>query len=314
MKPIKLPANVTRAFHRAGFKLKKHSPEILVVTGVVGTVASAVMACKATLKANDIIEEHKKNLNDIHDVVADVEAGIIPAEKYTIEDQRKDTAMAYVKTGVSFAKLYGPSVMLGTASILAILGGHNITRKRNSALAAAYMAVDTGFKEYRGRVIERFGKDLDRELKYDIKAKEVEETVVNEDGTEQKVKRTVQVINPNNKSPYAKCFDEFCPAWVKNAEENMFFLKQQESMANKILQERGHLFLNEVYDLLGFDRTAAGQEVGWVYDLKSPVGDNYVDFNIHDLHDPEKRAFANGYEKCIWVDFNVDGVIRHILP
>ena len=305
--------NVTRTFHKVGFKLKQHSPEILVVAGVVGTVTSAVLACKATTKLSGILDKAKTDIDTIHAVTENPE--LLPeGETYTVEDSKKDLTIVYAKTGVDLLKLYGPALALGAVSITAILAGHNITRKRNVALAAAYTALDNSFKGYRGRVIERFGKELDRELRYNIKAKEIEETVTNEDGSESTVKKTVNVGTPSDFSPYAKCFDESCPGWSRNAEDNLFFIKQQQNYLNQRLQTYGHVFLNEAYDALGFQRTKAGQEVGWVYDPTDSTRDNFIDFDIFDLYDERKRAFVNGYEKSIWLDFNVDGVISELLP
>lgn len=308
---MKIPNNVTRAFHNAGLQLKKHAPEILVTAGVVGTVVSAVMACKATLKVNEIVDQTKTDIEKIHTAT---ETGVTEAGlEYNEEDSKKDLALVYVQTGVKFVKLYGPSILLGALSISAILASNNIHRKRNLALAAAYATVDQGFKEYRGRVVERFGKDLDKELRYNIKAKEIEETVIDEEGNEHVEKKTVQVANPNLGSQYARFFDESCPAWEKNAEDNLYFLLCQQSQANDILQARGHLFLNEVYDMLGMQRTVAGQSVGWVYDPNNAIGDNFVDFGIHDVTRERNRAFVNGYERCILLDFNVDGDILSLL-
>lgn len=309
---LAIPSNVTRALGRAGLTLKKYSPQILVVTGVVGAAASTVLACKATLKVNEVLDETKTNIDKIHTAT---EKGVTEAgEVYTAEDSQKDLTITYVQTGLKFVKLYGPAVALGALSATSIFAGTNMLHKRNVALAAAYTAVDKGFKEYRGRVIERFGKELDRELKYDIKSKEIEETVVNEDGTEQKVKKTVEVVGNRHFSPYAVCFDESCPNWTKSAEDNKFFILQTQDYLNKRLKTVGHVFLNEAYDALGFMRTKAGCEVGWVYDENHPVGDNCIDFNVFDLYDEAKRNFANGYEKSIWIDFNVDGPIKYILP
>lgn len=314
MKGIKLPANVTRSLNRGLMKFKKHSPEVLVISGTVGLVVSGVMACKATTKVDSILEKSKKRIEDVHTVAAKVEAGEIEATEYTPEDQKKDLTIIYAQTGLEFVKLYGPSVALAALSVTGILSGHNILRKRNMALAAAYMAEHTAFKDYSAKVVERFGKELDNELKYGIKAKEVEETVVNEDGSEQTVKKIVEVGNPIDYSPYAKCFDESCNGWERDAESNMFFLIQTQNYMNDLLQRRGHVFLNEVYDRLGFPRTQAGQIVGWVYDEKNPVGDNFIDFGIFKLYDERKRAFVNGYEQSIWLDFNVDGPIHELLP
>ena len=300
---------LTRAFGRVGLKLQKHSPEILVVGGVVGIVTSAVMACKATTKLDDILGETQEQLDQIHNYVD--EHGY--TEKYTEEDSKKDLAIVYTQSAVKLAKLYGPSVILGTVSIAAILGGHNILRKRNIALAAAYKAIDTGFKEYRERVVERFGKELDRELKYNIKRKEIEETEVGEDGTETVVKKEVDVADPNAHSIYARFFDDGCTGWEKDAEHNLTFLKLQQDWANRVLKNKGYLFLNDVYDMLGIPKTKAGQIVGWVYDEKNPIGDNFVDFGIYDLYNERNRAFVNGYEKTILLDFNVDGNILDLI-
>lgn len=305
-----LTTSATRAVHKAGFQLKKHSPEILVVAGVVGTVVSAVMACKATTKVSTIMDKTKTDIDTIHEYMDSPEY----AHVYSEEDSKKDLAIVYAKTGLELAKLYGPSVILGTASITSILAGHNILRKRNLALAAAYQVVDTGFKQYRGRVVERLGEQMDKELQYDIRAKEIEETVVDKKGKEKTVTKTIEVANPvAAQSPYTVCFDETCSGWQRDAEANKFFLLRQQDYANEKLKARGYLFLNEVYDMIGARRTKAGQVVGWVYDESNPIGDNYVDFGVFDIHSEASRNFVNGLEKSIWLSFNVDGDILNNL-
>ena len=317
MNKNELLINLNRSFNRAGLKLKKYSPEILVAAGIVGTVAGAVMACKATTKVSEIVEDTKEQLDTIHKVT---EAGEMKTNEgvisYTEEDAKKDTTIVYAQTAVKFVKLYGPAVAVGTLSIASILAGHNILRKRSIAIAAAYTAVETSFKEYRNRVIERFGAELDRELKYNIKSKEIEETVIDENGKEKTVKKTIEVVDSDQLSkysPYAKFFDETSLGWERDADYNLMFLRRQQDYANEKLKSRGHLFLNEVYDMLGIARTKAGNVVGWIYDEKNPIGDNYVDFGIYDLYDDKKRRFVNGYEKSILLDFNVDGDILDLI-
>ena len=309
MKLNELTTTAARAFHKAGFQLKKHSPEILVVTGIVGTVVSAVMACKATTKVSTIVNNTKEIIDTIHECANNPEL----AEEYTKEDSQKDLAIVYGQTAWQLTKLYAPSVILGAVSITGILTGHNILRKRNLALAAAYTAVDTGFKKYRGRVVERFGEQLDKELKYNIKAKEVEETVVDKKGKEKTVTKTVEVADPiAAMSPYTFCFDETATGWVRDAEKNKFFLARHEQYSNELLQSRGFVFLNEVLDMVGIKRTKAGQVVGWVYDESNPIGDNYISFGVLNIHNADNRNFMNGLEKSIWLSFNVDGdILNH---
>ena len=296
----------TRALGKAGLQIKKHSPEILIVAGTVGVVTSAVMACKATTKLSTVLEESKENIDTIHNYVE--ENGY--SEQYTEEDKKKDLTITYVQTGVKLAKLYAPSVALGALSLAAIISSHNILNKRNVALTAAYATLETGFKDYRGRVIERFGKELDKELKYGIKAKEVEETIVDEKGNEKTVKKTVNAIDPNDIYDYSRLFYEGNPGFDDNdPTATMYFLKCQQAFANDKLKRKGYLFLNEVYEMLGFSQIPDGQLIGWIYDEKHPVGDNFVDFGIFDTNNPSNIRFVNGDEKAVLLQFNHDGVI-----
>lgn len=297
---------VTRSVHKIGYKIKKHSPEILVAAGVVGTVTSTVMACKATTKLSGILEESKEQVEQINAYVE--ENGY--SEKYSEEDQKKDLTIVYTQSTVKVIKLYAPAVAVGALSIAAIVGSHHILKKRNVALAAAYATIDRTFKDYRGRVIERFGERIDKELRYNFKAKEIDKVVQNEDGTETTVKEVVDAIDPNNPnqySDYAKFFDVGNPYWKKDAEANLMFLRSQERYANDKLKCEGILFLNDVYEMVGIPKTKAGQVVGWVYDPDRDDIDNYVSFGILDLYNEAKRNFVNGYERTILLDFNVDG-------
>ena len=301
--------NVSRSLHKVGFKFKKHSPEILVVAGVVGIVTSTVMACKATTKVNDIIDEATDTIDAIHNS-AGKGLHTSDGEEYTQEVANKDLAIVYVQTGWKFVKLYGPAVALGVASIGCMIGSNQILRKRNVALAAALTAVDTSFKEYRGRLIDRFGKDLDRESRFGIKAKEIEEKIIDENGKETTVTKTVEVVDPNTAhSLYSVVFCEGNAGWTKNAELNKVFLIQQQNYANDKLRLRGYLTLNEVYEMVGAPTTAYGQIAGWVYTEDSSIGDNFVDFGIFDIANEKACDFVNGRERSIILDFNCIGNI-----
>lgn len=321
MKKTEIMSKASEALDKASFQLKKHSPEILVVAGVIGAVASAVMACKATLKAEKVLAETKEKMDKVHESAEKgrTEAG----EDYSAEDAKKDTTLVYIQTGAKLVKLYTPAVALGALSITSILTSNNILRKRNVALAAAYATVDKSFKEYRKRVIERFGQEIDRELRHNIKAEKVTKTVVDEEtGKEKKVKETAFVVNPADVSGYAQFFERYTtdeegnrvlnPAWENNNEYNLMFLKAQERLANDTLRARKRLFLNEVYRMLGLPATKAGQIVGWVYNPEHPVGDNYVDFGLN-ADNLSYSDYADGTEPAILLDFNVDGNIWDLM-
>lgn len=299
--------DIKKTLMKTSLKLKKHSPEILIVAGVIGTVASTVMACKATTKLGEIMDNAKDDIEAVHEAVEHPED--LP-QKYTAEDGKKDLTIVYTQTALRVAKLYLPAVALGALSLTAIIKSHDILKKRNVALAAAYTAADKGFKEYRNRVVERFGNDVDKELRYNVKAKEFERKVVNDDGTEETVVETVNVASIDEVSDFARYFNKDCAGWSDNAEKNLFFLKRQQDFANELLETKGYLFLNEVYSMLGIPQSKAGQAVGWAYD-KDVVAK--IDFGIYTINREENQQFVNGLEKNVLLDFNVDGDILDLL-
>lgn len=305
MSKVDILNKASRTFYKVGFTLKKHSPTILAVAGTVGVVTSGVIACKATTKLSTILEEHEENVEKIHDY-AD-EHGY--SEDYTEKDGKKDITIVYTQTGIKLVKLYAPAVALGTISIAAMLGSNHILRKRNIALTAAYTTIERSFKSYRNRVIDRFGEKLDEELLYNIKTKDVEETVVDEDGKEKTTKKTVDIIDINDIEDYSRLFYEGNPGWDPDPRFTMMFLKEQQRYANKLLKKRGYLFLNEVYKMLGFSIIPEGQYIGWIYDEENPIGDNRVDFGLLDTEDIDTIRFFNGDERAVLLKFNHDGNI-----
>lgn len=298
---------ITRAANTVAFKVQKHSPELFLAAGIVGGVTAAVMACRATTKLNEVLEETKTQMDEIHEAAENPNL----AEKYTEDDVKKDTAIIYTKTAVKIAKLYGPAIIIGAASITCVLASHNVMRQRNAALATAYAALDRSFKDYRGRVVERFGKEMDHELRYDIKAKEFVETKTDENGKETTEEKTVEVANKNVESEFTRYFARGNVNWENVPEYCEMFLHGQEKYANDKLVAKGHLTLNEVLRDLGFAESKMGMVIGWVYDPQNPIGDNYVDFGIRKVHVLNERG--DGYEFAYALDFNVDGNIYNRL-
>lgn len=295
------------ALGKVNIKLRKHSPELLIAACVVGTVVSTVLACKATTKLSTILDESKGNIETIHKCENDKEM----EERYSQEDAKKDLTIVYIQTGVKIAKLYAPAVVLGTISIAGIVASNNILRKRNVALAAAYATVDKSFKEYRSRVVERFGDDVDKELRYNIKAKKIEEMIKDpESGKEKKSKTTVNVAAPTV-DDYARFFDKTCRHYEENMNYNLMLLRSQQQLANDKLVADGFLFLSDVYDMLGITRTKMSQSVGWIYKPDgNSNGDNFVDFGVMVV---KRETEDGGYEDAILMNFNVDGPILDLI-
>ena len=275
-------ANITnqlgRMTGRTGLVLKKYSPEILLVVGIGGTVVSTVLACRATLKVEEVLDNHQQKVDKSRHCRKMVEDGALEASEYTEKDYKKDLTVIYTQTAVDFVKLYGPAVTLGVASVACIIGGHGIMKKRNVALVAAFNSIEDSFNAYRERVREEYGEEKDYMFKHNLRSEQVTEIETGEDGKEHKVKKTkLKVVDGTTPSQYARFFDEFNVNWSKQDDYNLVFLRSQQNYFNDILLSRGHVFLNEVYDALGLERTKAGAIVGWVIN-KDGTGDNFIDF------------------------------------
>lgn len=317
MKFNKVLNGLNSIYKKGSFKARQHSPELFLATGLITGVAAGVKAYTTKPKIDAVVQKAKEDKEKIKDYV-EVNGY---SEEYTEEDRAKDNTIITVQTGVKVLKELAPVLGLSVISITCILASHNILRKRNAALALAYEVIDRTFKTYRGNVIERFGEEIDKELRFGVKEIEVEEVTVGKDGREKKKVRKEKVAtNPyGDMSEFARCFDSISPYWEKDSCYNLTFLTTQQTHANNLLRANGYLYLNDVYELLGFPKTRVGQYVGWVYDPdgskhgvkwpKNQPWDNYVDFGIYEIKREANRDFVNGIENCIWLDFNVDGKI-----
>lgn len=282
-------------------KVRKYSPELLLVAGTVAIGAGVYFACKATLKVDDILDEANEKKDRIKSMPI--------SDEYTDQDAKKDLCLTYIQTGAKFAKAYLPAAALVLGGLSCFYGSYGILKRRNIAMTAAYYAVDKAYKAYRDRVKEAVGEEKEKDIYHALTKTKIDEMVTDENGKEKKVKKEVDVWtdydDPNQHSPYARFFDELSNCWHNNPEQNLAFLKAQQNYATQLLNARGHLFLNEVYDMLDIPRTQAGQVVGWI----KGMGDDYVDFGLYDGKRERVRAFVNGYEPSILLDFNVDGPI-----
>ena len=293
---------------KVGLVLKKHEPEILAVGGAIGTIASTVLACKATLRVDEVLSEHKETIEKIHSVAAREDM----ADKYAHEDEKKDVRITYIQTGVKLVKEYAPAVILGSLSLTAMFASNNILKKRSAALAAAYATLDKSFKEYRNRVTERFGDDVESEIRFGTKEQTITETEIDEEtGKEKKVKKKVRVADPNLKSDYAAYFTSQTSKYYDSCYDyNLSMLRAKEAYWTTVLASRKYVTLNDVLNSIGMESTKAGMVVGWYYDKDNPDCETIVDFRISEVYlDNGDGTFA----RTIVIDPNVQGSIYELM-
>ena len=302
----KVSTSAAKFAGKAEFTIKKNSPEILLGAGIVGFVGTIVLACKATCRADEVLEFHKRKIKDINDAKEIADADPEGEMSYDVEIYRQDKAIRYLKTTGSLAKLYAPTVAVGTLSLACILTSRNIMQKRYLGVVAAYNGLSAAFEEYRKRVRDEYGEGLDKHFRYGTTYDEL--PVYDENGKKTKEKEQVEktdtgMVMPTDDS--CRFFDSSNPHWDKNPTFSMMWLRGQQNILNDILHTRGHVFLNEVYDALGFPHTPQGAVLGWI----DGEGDNCIDFGLYDPNKESVRRFVNGVDNVIMLEFNHDGVI-----
>lgn len=294
---MKLPNIVTRKMGTGKLSLQNNTPAILTGAGVVGFIASTALTIRAAQKAQPAVVNFQVDLAKAKMHAED--------EEWSEKETRRAVTKVYADSSLELLKIYGPALAVGSAAIVCVIAGHGMMAKRQASLVAAYTGLDAAYRAYRARVREEFGEEKENSLYTDVKKMRIFEPDGPDEGE--------MVIDENDQlpSPYAKFFDPTNPNWSKTPEYNLMFLRAQQQMANDRLVAHGYLFLNEVYESLGLERTQAGQMVGWRYDAaKNRSGDGYVDFGLYAIGDECNRAFVNCIEPTVLLDFNVDGIIR----
>lgn len=309
MKKTELATKAGQILVKTKLGIKKHSPEILVAAGIGTGIVAAIVACKQTIKANDIVAEARKSLQNIEDVK---ELAANNEVEYTEENEQEDRKTIGMQVAVGMVKTYALPVGLGILSITCILAGHHILKKRNVALAAAYSALSTDFMNYRKRVVDKYGKDVDFMLKNGLEKQIVANQVIDpETGEVKETKEEVLTYEGSKLSQYARIFDEVeSTQWTPSADHNRAFLLMEQNYFNERIRTRGYIFLNEVYERLGFRPTKAGSVVGWVYQNADYEG---IDFGIFTAHTQKAAEFLEGTEPSIILDFNVQGDILSLV-
>jgi len=288
----------TRLLGKSGLKVQKYSPEILVGVGIAGLITAGILAARSTRGLDDVLIKH-----DEHRETADF--FLKEDNDYTEVQHRQDLNRILKEEVIDLVKMYGPAVTLGVVSVVSILGGHHVLKQRNIALAAAYKLIEASYSEYRKRVSAEVGEGRELEI---YRGQEVETKTVGG-------KRVTKIKDGQfHGSPYAMCFDQVnTREWTPFADMNLTLILSVQRMANLRLQTVGYVFLNDVYEDLGFEKTPAGQIVGWLYDREKTGGDGWIDFGLDEPTNEMARMFLRGDEAAVWLDFNVDGPIFELI-
>ena len=289
------------SFYTGVARISKHAPTILSVTASAGVIATGYLAWKAGTRFEDVEgrdwDRRKECLRN---------ADTIPDEDVP-KIERKNRILFILDT----VRTIAPAAIVGAATITMIYFSNSISKKRLAAMGAAYATLQTAFDGYKRTMVEALGEEsVDKILKPKLPnvGKSAEE-ILSSDNKSDAANVSDAVVNSLKAlSPYARIIaEESSTCWDPNEDYTSQNLAAIQLWANRRLERKGHLFLNEVFDQLGLSRTREGAVVGW---LKNGEGDNYVSFGDFDAS--IYRVPSDDYTRVdsnFIVDFNVDGVI-----
>lgn len=126
----------------------EHRTSLMVGGGIAGFVIAGVTAVRVTPKASMLLEERKCKKHDEY-----------------LQDNEKNPALT-IKDYIQVTwKYYLPPIALAGVSAGMIIFAHNVDKKQNAALAAAYALSESRLKEYSEKVIETVGEKKEKEVR-----------------------------------------------------------------------------------------------------------------------------------------------------
>lgn len=285
--------------HKLLFGLKQIAPEIATIGGTAGVAFGAIGLYKAIQDSKDILAKVKEEVKRLEDDGAD----------------EKDIKAVKIAGGITVAKKVAPSAALVVGSTAAVFASHYELRKENKRLSDIITHTSLAYNTIVKTLKDKLGDEKAEEIIYGIRKPNEEERKVIEDLTKdnpmtEEQQKTYRISDDTEISPslYAVFFDETCTNYSDDPDFNKNTLILLQARFNERLRRVGYVYLNEIYEALGVEKTEAGHDMGWRYAPHDPnhEGANTIDFNMWDIRSKANRRFINGYEPIILLDFNVD--------
>lgn len=206
-----------------------NSPHILTAVGVAGTITTAVLTGKASLKA----------------------ARMIDRAQYTINVKEDGHKLSHKDKVYIIWKLYIPPAAVMSVTLASIIMANQIGTRRAAVMAAAYTTLEKASKEYKDKVIEKLGETKEQAIHDEIMQDRMDNEPVS--------KREVIVTGGGN----VLCYEAFTGRYFLSSVEE---LKKAVNDLNYRVLNHYYASLSEFYDLIGLDHTEESDEIGWSTD------------------------------------------------
>lgn len=203
-----------------------NSRTILTGIAVAGTVATAILASKATLTAQEIIAYESEEAE-----IRDEPLPLSPKVKFS-----------------HIWRCYIPTVIVGGITIGAIIGADRIANRRMAAIAAAYSLSERAYTEYKDKVIEKFGQNKESQIQDEVAEERVRKTPYSNE----------KVIIAED--PQQLFLDAYSGRYFMSS---MDVLRRAENSINHHLIHFQYASLSDFYEKIGLAATLLSEEVGW---------------------------------------------------
>lgn len=235
---------MNKLLHRSKLFVDRNAPTILTVIGGIGVVATAVLAAKETPKALEILRAAKEE----------------KGEELTKTEKVVNAAPAYI-----------PAIITGAATIACIFGANALNKQQQAALISAYALLDNSYKEYKKKVEELYGEEVDAQVRAEIAKDHIDEADISEEDDGKQL-----------------FFDDYSSRYFRATIEQV---QKAEYNLNRTLFMHDYVSLNEFYKDLGLEPIDAGWVTGWARSVNQERHwQEWVDF-IH-----EKVVMDDGLE------------------
>lgn len=245
--------------------VKPHLPTIMVVAGSASVVAGAFFACKATLKVDQVLEEHNAIMSHVRESIEK-----LPEGRLTKREIMSDKLQCYAATAGKLCRLYAPAIGLSLAGFAAIFSGFGMIKRWHALAVSSVAALDEKFGKYRAGVIKKYGKEVDKQLAGEIiETTKQEIKKIDEETGEEKAEEVDAItgITFENlvEDDFTRVFDCSNPRWENDYLFNDNFFKNLIHYYTKHLQSHrmDHVFFNTILKECGFRETGIGHFYGW---------------------------------------------------
>lgn len=255
---ISIPVPVMKLANKAGGWLIKNGPKIMSVAGGAMAVGGAVMACKATLKVDAVLDAHKEQMARIEAAKAISDEN--GDNEFTEKDVKKAKFETYVHTGVEIVKLYGPAVCVGMSGVGLMQGAYHVMENRHSTALAALTAMDQAYNELAAKYQDAAQidiNDIEHQLPVEKKEREIPLSKADEGEIDEPDKLItedyipVELFDVLENDPYTIVYDSRNEDWYDGG---CFVLNANQ--------------LESIFNLFERDRVGYQRPVVWVNDIR----------------------------------------------